>query len=116
MKYTLEHAESPAVPGGVVYFLKEVTEGYDLIQVRRGLRADLPITLEPGEFAFCTDTNELYIGSVNGTPVSPKVSIPVDNQLSDSSENPVQNKVITAAITAIQQTIGDIHSAIEEVL
>lgn len=31
------------------------------IQVRRGLKADLP-TLAAGEFGFCTDTKELYIG------------------------------------------------------
>ncbi len=35
------------------------------IQVRRGLRADLP-TLAVGEQGFCTDTNELYIGAAGG--------------------------------------------------
>lgn len=68
MKYTLEHAVSPLVPGGVAYFLKEVDDGYDLIQVRRGLKADLPATLEPGEPAFCMDTREFYIGGPDGTP------------------------------------------------
>lgn len=56
MKYTLEHVVSPMVPGGVAYFLKEVDDGYDLIQVRRGLKANLPATLEPGEPAFCRDS------------------------------------------------------------
>jgi len=32
------------------------------IQVKRGLKADLPILLE-GEFGFCTDTKEIYIGN-----------------------------------------------------
>ena len=31
------------------------------IQVKRGLKADLPI-LASGEFGFCTDTKEIYIG------------------------------------------------------
>lgn len=31
------------------------------LQVRRGLKASLP-TLAAGEFGFCTDTKELYIG------------------------------------------------------
>lgn len=31
------------------------------IQIKRGLKADLPI-LKTGELAFCTDTEELYIG------------------------------------------------------
>lgn len=68
MKYTLERVVSPFVPGGVAYFLKEVDDGYDLIQVRRGLKADLPATLEPGEPAFCMDTREFYIGGPDGTP------------------------------------------------
>lgn len=32
------------------------------IQVRRGMRKDLPNPLSPGEFGLCTDTNELFIG------------------------------------------------------
>ena len=35
------------------------------IQVRRGLRAHLPI-LSVGELGFCTDTKELFIGSASG--------------------------------------------------
>lgn len=35
------------------------------IQVRRGLRAHLPV-LSIGELGFCTDTKELFIGSENG--------------------------------------------------
>ena len=32
------------------------------IQVKRGLKADLPI-LASGEFGFCTDTKEIYVGN-----------------------------------------------------
>lgn len=39
-----------------------------LIQMRRGLRANLPIEAEVGEPLFCTDTNELYIGMGMGVP------------------------------------------------
>lgn len=35
------------------------------IQVKRGPRAKLP-TLSVGEFGFCTDTLELFIGSSSG--------------------------------------------------
>ncbi len=35
------------------------------IQVKRVLKADLPV-LDEGEFGFCTDTKELFIGSDNG--------------------------------------------------
>ncbi|WHY90975.1 exo-alpha-sialidase [Neobacillus cucumis] len=35
------------------------------IQIRRGLKADLPL-LSEGEFGFCLDTKELYIGTGGG--------------------------------------------------
>lgn len=35
------------------------------IKIKRGLKANLPI-LNEGEFAYCTDTKELFIGSVGG--------------------------------------------------
>lgn len=35
------------------------------LEIRRGLKADLPILLD-GEFGWCTDTLELFIG-FNGT-------------------------------------------------
>lgn len=35
------------------------------IQIRRGLKADLPV-LSKGEFGFCLDTNELFIGASEG--------------------------------------------------
>ncbi len=35
------------------------------IQIRRGLKADLPV-LSEGEFGFCLDTNELFIGASEG--------------------------------------------------
>ena len=67
MKYELKQVISDKLPGGMAYFLVEVTEGYDLIQVKRGLKADLPnVDLQVGEPAFCTDTHEFYVGGVNG--------------------------------------------------
>jgi hypothetical protein len=37
----------------------------DIIKIRRGLKAALP-TLALGEFGYCTDTKELYIGTGTG--------------------------------------------------
>jgi hypothetical protein len=37
----------------------------DKIIIKRGLKANLPV-LDDGELAFCTDTNELFIGSESG--------------------------------------------------
>jgi hypothetical protein len=37
----------------------------NLIKIKRGLKANLP-TLAVGEFGYCTDTNELFIGTATG--------------------------------------------------
>jgi hypothetical protein len=37
----------------------------DRIQIKRGLKANLPV-LADGEFGYCTDTKELFIGSTSG--------------------------------------------------
>lgn len=44
------------------------------ILMRRGIKADLP-ELAEGEFGFCTDTKELFIGSVNGNVLLTNQSI-----------------------------------------
>lgn len=36
----------------------------DLLRIKRGLRTNLPDLMQ-GEFGFCTDTNELFIGAVD---------------------------------------------------
>jgi hypothetical protein len=33
------------------------------IQIKRGLKANLPQMLSEGEFALCTDTQELFLGT-----------------------------------------------------
>jgi len=42
-------------------------------------------------------------------------SVTVDSELSDTSENPVQNKVITAKITEIESTIGNISTLLDTI-
>jgi hypothetical protein len=37
----------------------------DLIRIKRGLKANLPALMQ-GEFGFCTDTEELFIGGTSG--------------------------------------------------
>lgn len=38
---------------------------YRQLELRRGLKADLPVLAE-GEPGFCTDTGELFIGTLSG--------------------------------------------------
>ena len=40
----------------------------------------------------------------------------IDTELSTTSENPVQNKVITLAINEIKDALGDVGSAIDNIL
>lgn len=55
------------------------------IQIKRGLKADLPILAE-GEMGLCTDTRELYIGNgTTNTIVNASTSY-IHNQLLASSE------------------------------
>lgn len=42
------------------------------IRIKRGLKADLPSELPMGELAYCTDTQELYIGMGTGMNVAPQ--------------------------------------------
>lgn len=47
------------------------------IKIKRGLKQDLP-SLEIGELAYCTDTNELFIGRDDGNSGTENVLINVD--------------------------------------
>lgn len=98
----------------------------NVIKVKRGLSADLSkANLQAGEIAFTTDTKKLYISNIDepinnnttyaisksgstitltgsdGSTTSVTDSdtkVTVDSALSSSSTNPVQNKVINAAL------------------
>lgn len=45
------------------------------IQNRRGERKDLPQPLNPGEFGFCSDTGQLFIGADEDTILTPEVHL-----------------------------------------
>ena len=98
----------------------------NIIKVKRGLSTDLAkANLQDGEIAFTTDTKKLYISNVdepinNNTTYAISKSgstitltgsdgsttsvtdadtkVTVDSVLSSSSTNPVQNKIINAAL------------------
>ena len=46
----------------------------NIIRIKRGLKDNLP-TLLVGELAFCTDTNELFIGKSTGNTLVNDLSI-----------------------------------------
>lgn len=53
----------------------------DVIQIKRGVKADLPSYLKIGELAFCTDTQELFCGMGEGTPIKQVRDTSLDRQL-----------------------------------
>jgi hypothetical protein len=57
-KYTISiKAEEPKEEGEPDFEPRNI----DHICIKRGKKADLPV-LRDGEFAYCTDTNQLYVG------------------------------------------------------
>ena len=48
----------------------------DTIQIKRGVKSGIP-TLLLGELGYCTDTDELYIGTSNGNKLIGKVALEV---------------------------------------
>ena len=72
MKYTLVPIgeKGPCTCCQREYRLVEDTDGYDLIQFKRGNQVNFGgLQLEPGEPAFVLDTGKFYIGSATGVPI-----------------------------------------------
>ena len=76
------------------------------LQIKRGKKANMP-TLAEGELGFATDEKSVYIGT--GTENVP-VAAPLDNTMSDASENGVKNKAIKTYVdsqdAALNTAIG----------
>lgn len=135
MKYRLDQVISEALPGGMAYYLVEVDDGYDLIQLRRGQSADLAsVTLEPGEPAYCFDTDEIYIGGDDGENHPIKTSEAL-RALGDKNGNDITTYYQTALVVGtnldsvptensnnpitsggVYAVIGDINSILEGML
>ena len=57
----------------------------NIIKIKRGLFANLP-ALAIGELAYCTDTNELFIGVNTGTSSEPVLENVLINEVTDLSD------------------------------
>ena len=60
----------------------------NIIKIKRGLKANLP-TLEVGEMGYCTDTNELFIGTSTGNELINEAD--AINELADIGDVSVSN-------------------------
>lgn len=56
------------------------------------------------------NNNEMFLGNIMGPPGP---TIPIDDEISDTSENAVKSKVVKAYI---DNTIGDINKLLAEVV
>ncbi|PEA25814.1 hypothetical protein CN984_12245 [Bacillus cereus] len=87
------------------------------IKIRRGLKADLPV-LEAGEFGFCTDTQELFIGTgisnklINATVTGGNLTVE-DSTINGNIKINGQEVVIFDT-TNIDQTISEINTSLAE--
>ena len=69
-----------------------------------------------------TDNTITNVGSVVGPNGDPSEAITIDSLLSLESENPVQNKIITAALnikadkTYVDEQIGDVETALDNII
>lgn len=75
------------------------------IQHRRGLKTDLPIALAEGEFGWCLDTRELFIGNSEGFGLNSQIL----TQWSDNAHI-IRNKLSPLNInlkTSIDRPIGE---------
>lgn len=69
----------------------------DSIRIKRGLSKDLPANLPLGELAFCTDTQELWVGTGSSTPLK---------KVKDSELEQTNAQLSTNIIHAISRNVA----------
>ena len=71
------------------------------IQIKRGLKANLP-ALADGEFAYCTDTKELFLGTMAGNVLIAVGSVPIQapNDVTNLAVSSITSSALTLSWTA----------------
>lgn len=70
------------------------------MQNRRGLRRDLPQPLDPGEFGFCLDTLQLYVGADPSDPNS-VISPVIEGFVPDAQTNIYCNEIAQTQVVQV---------------
>lgn len=100
MKYKLRRYQDPDCPCNYIYKLVEDLDGYDLIQIKRGLYESIQdLKLKPGEPAFIFDTQELYVGGADGQPICVNPSKLEFSTLAEFPETGLPNALYVATDT-----------------
>lgn len=80
------------------------------IKIKRGLKANLP-SLDIGEFALCTDTDEIFIGTINGNK---PVGLSADGSITDIIDSLINgnikvngNEIVVYDDTQIKQSLDN---------
>jgi hypothetical protein len=82
------------------------------MQQRRGIRADLPISLSEGEFGWCLDTRQLFIGNSPGYGGNSEILTEKSNnsEIITNKFKTVSNAIASAVTRPLGAKINDIAS------
>ena len=81
------------------------------IIMKRGTTSEISNTpISDGQILFETDTKNIYIDKGSNRIEYRATTIDIDSELNTTSENPVQNKVITTNINTTEANLGDVTS------
>src|ERR1700691_1193445 len=73
------------------------------IQIRAGLKSELPDSLAQGEFAFTTDTGEIFLGAPNFTQVQYRA-------IANESISPYRNIKVLTEFDVLYTITGDVYT------
>ena len=81
------------------------------IIMKRGTTSEISNTpISDGQILFETDTKNIYIDKGSNRIEYRATTIDIDSELNTTSENPVQNKVVTTNINTTKANLGDVTS------
>lgn len=87
----------------------------DSIRIKRGLSKNLPTRLPEGELAFCTDTQELWVGTGSSTSLKKVIDKETREKLEETNAqlieatNELRNKVDINKLSLAVDVGGNIH-------
>lgn len=84
----------------------------DSIRIMRGLKSELPISLDTGVPAFCTDTQELFIGMGAGQPLKQVTNPEAIGYLNKMQET---SSILVGEVKNLQKSIDTVKNLVLEV-
>lgn len=80
------------------------------IRMKRGVTSEISNTpISDGQILFETDTKNIYIDEGSNRIKYRTLTVDIDNKLSTTSKNPVQNKIITTKVNGLESRVNAIN-------